>query len=153
LLGNIHYRLGDYQVAIKHYRSVSESLTDPVPLFGLARSYLEIGKYKRARKALNRGLNIIQRSGQNAIRDRFITALARVDLKMDRPAETIRRLRTLNRSSWTSQHELLYARALIAQGRDNQSRRILKQLLEGKNVPDGARSLYNKLEKNIQSGS
>ncbi len=150
LLANVHYRLGQYEEALKHYDSLEGGLSDPVTIFNRGWSYRfldEPDALKKSREILRHGYQLLleHNHADKQLRRQYILALARVKLDLSDPS-TARQI--LNHSpGWEKDQNFLtvYAEVLMEEGRLREAIDLLEKITDLDDPPPRAAGLLEEL--------
>lgn len=149
LLGNLYYEDQDYETAINYYEMLGET-RDPVLLLNNSRALLarkNTGDPDRAEKLLEVALRSIETRGEYSPRlYRNIQATRiRVSIKQENFGRAFRIFKSLDNWRESDRFQTLYAEYLIAQGRDDEARDILKHLANREDPYQRAVELFQKI--------
>lgn len=146
LLGNLHYELGEYKLALNFYQSLGD-VRDPVVLFNRAWTNRQLGNYERADELLRRAQRVVEVTNRD-MEMIWDVREARLVLRLD-SGEPQRVLDVLaDHPDWVERPEIhvLQARAHMELGNKTKARADLETLVENETVARKARVLLENLD-------
>ncbi|MGM0380380.1 MAG: hypothetical protein ACQEP7_00145 [bacterium] len=137
LLANLYFEKGDYETAISYYETLGQT-RDPVLLLNKARSLLGRGEkedLKRADELLQTAHRLIEprREANSRVFKNIQLSRIKVAIKTKRLNQAHRLLQNFADGQDKPEYQVLYARYLLARGREKEARRILSELAGGDN--------------------
>jgi len=147
LLANLHYRSGEYDVALNFYRSLGTNLRDPVLVYNKAMTLRAMGESGRARTLLRERMNRSDLSLSDALGRRYYRALVRLEIDRENPRRALAMIDELPASDRDLQLRTLRARALIQMGELSRARGELESVVKHASPPRRARALLRELSE------
>lgn len=145
LLANLHFRSGEYEVALNFYRSLGENLRDPVLVYNKAMALRALGEHDRARTMLEDRLSRSDLSSAEPVGRRYRRALVRLELDRERYRRALRMIDALPGSEEDLKLRTLRARALMELGETERARGELEAVVEHQSPPRRARDLLERI--------
>lgn len=144
LLGNLHFRSGEYEVALDYYSSLGDGVNDPEVLFNKGWVHRSMGNYDRALELVEQAL---ERLPSDAVDRRRQYRLARFRILIDQgnARDVIEPLRGMEGFDQDLRARTLYAEALVDLGFEQEARQALRKIVNQNNPPDRARRLLEQL--------
>ncbi len=149
LLGNVHYRSGDYEVALNYYRSLGENPRDPVIVYNKARTLRALQRLGEAEELFQRGKELFDSGGwtERELGRRFQMSLISLALDRKNFLTAQERIKEFPPRYRNARVRVLYARSLIGLGHTSRARAELEEITNGEDYPREAKELLERLSE------
>jgi len=145
LLGNLHYRTGEYKVALDYYDSLGKEISDPDVLFNKAWVQRALGDFNKAVNLLRRAIQTLPEQGPVTKKRRFELAMVRLQLDQKNYRKAMNRIRSIPGHRGDPEALTLYAQSLVGLEKKARATDILRNVIEKDGAPEHARKLLNEL--------
>lgn len=150
LLANLHYRKGNYDVALNFYRSLGPNLNDPVLVYNKAMTLRALGRNDRARGLLRRHLQRENLSLTDSLGRRYTRALVGLEMDRGRYRRALNMINNTPAGARDLQLRTMRARCLMELGQTARARGELEEVVKHSASPEKARDMLDRLTAQTQ---